>query len=181
MLKELIKKLARALAANDVPYMIIGGQAAIIYREPRFTNDIDITLGLDTSHLDNLLHMCKDLGLKILVEDPLAFVEQTMVLPAIDVESGIRVDLIFSLTEYERQAINRANKIIIDDFEVFFCTLEDIIILKVFSGRPRDLEDVKFIVLKNPDYNHILVADTLVELGKAVDMDLLLRFIENIK
>ncbi len=36
---------------------------------------------------------------------------------------------------------------------VKFATLEDVIIHKIIAGRPRDLEDVKTILLKNPNYN----------------------------
>lgn len=45
MLKELLKKIASELATEKIPYMIIGGQALLIYGEPRLTKDIDITLG----------------------------------------------------------------------------------------------------------------------------------------
>jgi hypothetical protein len=32
--------------------MIIGGQAVLLYGEPRLTRDIDITLGVSAEHLD---------------------------------------------------------------------------------------------------------------------------------
>ncbi len=45
-LKELIKNLAVELSRKGIDYMIIGGQAVLIYGEPRLTRDIDITLGV---------------------------------------------------------------------------------------------------------------------------------------
>lgn len=44
-LKELLKKLSIKLEERNIDYMIIGGQAVLIYGEPRLTKDIDITLG----------------------------------------------------------------------------------------------------------------------------------------
>jgi len=44
--KELITKIGDALNRKSIPYMIIGGQAVLIYGEPRLTRDIDITLGI---------------------------------------------------------------------------------------------------------------------------------------
>jgi len=44
--KELITKIGDALNSKSIPYMIIGGQAVLIYGEPRLTRDIDITLGI---------------------------------------------------------------------------------------------------------------------------------------
>ena len=63
-LKELIKNLARALKKNRIKYMIIGGQAVLIYGEPRMTKDIDITIGLDISGLEKLKKIIKELNLK---------------------------------------------------------------------------------------------------------------------
>ncbi|MCX7735560.1 MAG: nucleotidyltransferase [Candidatus Kapabacteria bacterium] len=101
-----------------------------------------------------------------------------MVLPAYDELSKMRVDFIFSFTQYEIDAIARANIIQIDGCDVSFCSLEDLIILKIFSGRAIDLEDVKKIINKNPNYNYQLVYNTLKELGEAINIDLISRLKE---
>jgi hypothetical protein len=51
----------------------------------------------------------------------------------------MRVDLIFSLTDYEREAMSRSHTVRIGDTDVRFAAPEDVIIGKVFAGRPRDL------------------------------------------
>jgi len=43
--------------------MIIGGQAVLLYGEPRLTKDIDITLGINIDRLDEFLAVVKDLSL----------------------------------------------------------------------------------------------------------------------
>lgn len=45
-LKVLLKNLAKALNRRKIDYMVTGGQAVLIYGEPRLTRDIDITLGM---------------------------------------------------------------------------------------------------------------------------------------
>lgn len=52
---KLIKRIAKILSANKIPYMIIGGQAVLIYGEPRITRDIDITLGVNINKLPEIL------------------------------------------------------------------------------------------------------------------------------
>jgi hypothetical protein len=52
MFEELHAGLATKLDEHHLPYMIIGGQAVLLYGEPRLTKDIDITLGVDSAHLD---------------------------------------------------------------------------------------------------------------------------------
>ena len=46
-LPDLIARFVRPLAALDVPYMVIDGVAAIIYSEPRYTQDLDLIMQLD--------------------------------------------------------------------------------------------------------------------------------------
>jgi hypothetical protein len=44
MFEKLLSKIGLCLDKHSLPYMIIGGQAVLLYREPRLTRDIDITL-----------------------------------------------------------------------------------------------------------------------------------------
>ncbi|HDZ24022.1 MAG TPA: hypothetical protein ENH70_05730, partial [Desulfobacteraceae bacterium] len=60
------------------------------------TRDIDITLGLGTDRLADLLGVIQDLALEPLPENLESFVKETMVLPTLDKNTGIRVDFIFS-------------------------------------------------------------------------------------
>jgi hypothetical protein len=148
---ELLSRISAGLSKQNFPYMIIGGQAVLLYGEPRLTKDIDITLGVNTDRLNELLDILRLLPLKPLPKDIPSFVKKTMVLPAFDPSSGIRVDFIFSFTPYERQAIKRAKAIMISGQKICFASLEDLIIHKIFAGRPRDLEDVRVLMLKNQD------------------------------
>ena len=83
MFEELLKRLAVALDAARLPYMVFGGQAVLLYGEPRLTRDIDITLGVDTSQAASVLRMIEKLGLRILVDNVDQFLSQTFVLPGL--------------------------------------------------------------------------------------------------
>jgi len=151
--KTLIKKLAIELEKNGLPYMLIGGQAVLLYGEPRLTKDIDITLGVDSSKFDIVSKVVETCNLKALVDNPKDFVNDVMVFPVIEESSGIRVDFIFSFSPYEREAIDRAKKINFEEVLVNFASLEDVIIHKTIAGRPRDIDDIKSIILKNPNFD----------------------------
>jgi hypothetical protein len=88
--QKLLKKLAAGLNRARIPYMVIGGQAVLIYGEPRLTRDIDVSLGVGAEKLEALLGLCSRLKLKTLVKDAGAFVSQTFTLPALEekAESG---------------------------------------------------------------------------------------------
>lgn len=105
MFEEILASLGKALRIRSIPYMVIGGQAVLLYGEPRLTRDIDITLGVDTGCLDEILDLAGELSLRALPDDVKEFALQTMVLPCLHEKTGIRVDFIFSFTPYETQAI----------------------------------------------------------------------------
>jgi len=157
--------------------MVIGGQAVLVYGEPRLTKDIDITLGIGVDKLRELITLVRNLKLKILVDDHEDFVKKTMVLPVLDNKSGIRIDFIFSFSTYEQQAIERAKKVKISNTYVKFASLEDVIIHKMIAGRARDIEDIKSMLLKNPKYRNQYIVKWL----KAFDNSLGTNFIKSFK
>jgi hypothetical protein len=70
-----------------------------------------------------------------------------MVLPAIDTKTGIRIEFIFSFVK--------------------FASCEDLIILKIFAQRPRDIEDVQSIIKKKNDIDSGYIRKWLTEIEKA--------------
>ncbi|HEX5009627.1 MAG TPA: nucleotidyl transferase AbiEii/AbiGii toxin family protein [Planctomycetota bacterium] len=177
MLSEILGRVARSLAAARLPYMVIGGQAVLVHGEPRLTRDIDITLGVSVDRLDDVLRAAAAAGLEPLV-DPGPFASETLVLPCADRNSGVRVDLVFSESGYEREAIQRARTVRIAATDVRFVTPEDLIVHKLLAARPRDLEDVRSILARQPQLDRKLVERTLGALEEASEQPLLERWRE---
>jgi predicted nucleotidyltransferase len=174
--QKILRKVALELKAASIPYMVIGGQAVLLYGEPRLTRDIDVTLGIGVSELARIKKVLPAMGLKVLVKKSQEFVARTMVLPTKDRESEIRVDFIFSFSPYERQAIGRARDIKVGRTQVKFASLEDVVIHKVVSGRPRDLEDIKSILVKNPKYDSHYILGWLKEFDQSLNQNLMETF-----
>ena len=74
MLEKLLERIAKGLSRHNIKYMIVGGQAVLLYGEPRLTKDVDITLGIGPEALETFLPVVKEIGLKVLVEDTEKFV-----------------------------------------------------------------------------------------------------------
>lgn len=177
-LKSLIKRIARELGKNEIDYMIIGGQAVMIYGEPRLTKDIDITIGAKIDRLKDILKIAKKLRLKVLPREPYRFAKETMVLPLLDEKTGLRVDLIFSFSKYVREALKRVNKVEISDVYVNYVSVEDLIIHKIISGRERDIEDLKIIIRKNKNIDEKYILRWLSEFEKIMNKNLKKIFIK---
>jgi predicted nucleotidyltransferase len=146
--EERIARIARCLDDKKIAYMVIGGQAVLLYGRPRLTRDIDITLGVDSDQFETIAEVCGDVDLKILPVEPKVFANQTKVLPAEDPVSQLRVDFIFSFMPYERQALKRTKKVQLAGYPVCFASCEDVIIHKMIAGRAIDEEDVKSILIR---------------------------------
>ena len=175
MFTELLKAIALALDRAGVPYMIFGAQAVLLYGEPRITRDIDVTLGVGPDQPGPVLAVISEMGLRVLVDDPKEFLEQTFVLPAQDA-SGVRIDFVFSLSQFEQQAIARARIVPLDGVEVRFVSMEDLIVQKIVAGRPRDLDDAKNVIRKNPGFDRAFVEDWLGQFDQELDTDALRSF-----
>ncbi len=176
MLARLLEQLALVLDERQIPYMVIGGQAVLVYGEPRLTQDVDVTLGVGPERLEDILEMVNRAGWMALVRDPGDFVRRTLVLPCLDSATDLRIDFIFSYSEYERQAMNRVRMVPVGNTAVRFASLEDVIIHKIIAGRPRDIEDVRSILLKNPAPSLDYIRSWLEEFDRSLGAEFVQRF-----
>jgi len=158
------------------PTLSLGGQAVLKYGIPRLTQDIDITLGIGVEKFFKMRKIIKSLNFSILVPDPEKFVKETMVLPVKDRDTGIRIDFIFSFSLYEKQAISRGVAVNINNVEVKFASLEDLIIHKIIAGRPRDIEDVKSILTINPDFDRLYIENWLEKFDESLSENYIKTF-----
>lgn len=125
--------------------MIIGGYAVVHHGESRFTEDIDVTLGIDTEYLEWLLDILAD-NFKMRVENAVDFVAKTNVLPVEDCQNSVQVDLLFSFIDFEREAIERAETVLLDNREIKIISASDLIIYKLLAARARDIEDARSVL-----------------------------------
>jgi len=169
---QLLAALAQHLDKRGVPYMIIGGQAVLVYGEPRVTRDIDVTVGLTPARFHDILPIVEAVGLTPLVDAPEAFARQNFVVPYDHRPTGLRVDVIFSFTPYEEEALRRARAISVGGQRVRFASPEDVVVHKIFAGRPRDLEDARGILAKTPAIDQGYVRRWLRELAAVSDRPL---------
>ena len=168
MFRQILEQIALGLEQRRIPYMIIGGQAVLLFGEPRLTRDIDVTLGVGPERVADILALSRTSMWRCLVEMPEEFVQRTMVLPCVDPASGVRIDFIFSHSAYEQQAMERVRRVEIGKASVRFASPEDIIVHKVIAGRPRDWEDVRSILLKHPALDRGYIRHWLGEFDRSL-------------
>jgi hypothetical protein len=162
-----LTKLHSCLTAAGIPYMVVGGVAVLVHGVPRVTRDIDVTVQATPERAGAVLDALP--GFRSLVEDPAAFAAETRALP-VEGPDGTRVDLIFASLPFEEDAIERAREETLGTARVRVCAPEDLIVMKIISERPRDIEDVAGIVASNVTSIDRARLDPLI-VGLALDLE----------
>lgn len=142
-LEKALRALTAHLGKRKTPYMVIGGIANLAWGMPRSTFDIDVTVWAPSGTEPALINGLRK-AFKALPAEPVKFALETRVLPL--VVAGFRVDLILGQLPYEEQAIRRARLVEMEGVKVRLCTPEDLIVHKILSERPKDLDDVRGIM-----------------------------------
>ena len=173
----LLARIASTLDTRGIPYMVIGGHAAVLYGEPRLTRDIDITLGVGPDRLGEVLDMVRDADL-VPAEDAQELALTSYVLPCSDSTTGIDVDLILSVSAYEQEALGRAQAVGVGGVNVRFASVEDVLIHKFVAGRPRDIEDARAILAKSHSLDRSYLLRWLEEFERTLSSPLAKHFKE---
>lgn len=143
-LESAVAEVAEFLDGQRVPYMVIGGFANLYWGRPRLTQDVDVTVQVPDSAWPDFVAQVGQ-RFQLLRDDALDFARKTRVVP-ITTPAGIRIDLVLAGLPYEESAIRRAVTVNVEGRSVRLCTAEDLIVHKLASERPRDLEDVEGII-----------------------------------
>lgn len=158
-LPELIARFVRPLARLDVPYMVMGGVAAIIYSEPRYTEDLDLVMQLDAEDAADFAA---------------AFPREEFYVPPVEVieaesrraafghfnlshhETGLRADVYLAGDDpLHAWGLARRRRIVLRDEPVWLAPVEYVILgkLKFYreGGSSRHLEDISAILRISSD------------------------------
>lgn len=147
LLEDVFVKLASFLNREKSEYIIIGGMAVGILGEPRVTGDIDVDILLDKDNISDFLEKAKKSGFKINKQRSVERAAKTSIFQ-IDYED-YHVDFIIATIDLEKEAFKRKKAITVHGVKAFFPTPEDLILLKIVPGRPKDLIDAQNIVLRH--------------------------------
>jgi hypothetical protein len=138
------------LSAQGIRYAVLGGVAVSLYGEPRMTADIDVNVILDKAEITTFLSRIKKYSFYPALENTETIARETGVIPLEFRRGKTRgmVDVIIAENILEYKAIRRGKIKRIGSMRVRFVSPEDLILHKITSSRPRDLEDLKGILAR---------------------------------
>lgn len=143
-----LQNLDHFFSENSIEYSIIGGIAVIIYGEQRTTRDIDATVLCELEDLESF-HKLIEKKFTPAFKCTLEYFKRNFILPVDDPDTNLRIDIAAGLTEFDKSVISRRRRKAFGKTEIFVCSLEDLIIYKLFAKREQDIADIKHLVEKN--------------------------------
>lgn len=161
-LAEALRELVAALDRAKVEYALVGGLAASARGEARFTRDIDVAVATPTDeHAERLVWELQGRGYSVL-----ATVEQdaTHRLATVRLSDSAATvcDLVFATCGIEAEVVETAEQLeVFPGTTVDTASVEALLAMKVLSAtkkRPRDLGDIRAMIIANPQFSESTVA-----------------------
>jgi len=150
---NLMTWLSRFFDTRNIPWALVGGHAANIYRdELRLTTDYDVLVFLGFALMENVAADMERAGWRVRQR-----IAEGWLLRADHADYG-KLDVIATGTEYQEVALSRAIDMeMADSVTVKALAVEDVLIHKLIANRDKDDWDVKSILRAKPklDCNYL--------------------------
>lgn len=146
---EPLESLQQLIARFNHRGVVIGGIAASVLGNARYTEDLDAMFLLSIQDVPQFLEEAKQEGIEPRIEDVVAFARKSRVLLLRHVITGTFIDISLGVLPFEQEVVERSSVQEFDDsLQVRLPTPEDLIIMKAIARRSKDLEDIRILADK---------------------------------
>lgn len=169
-LLEPLRALQRLLEQFENRGVIIGGIAASLLGQPRFTADLDAVILLSVDDIPELMNAAREQDMVPRLPEAEAFARKNRVLLLNHSPSGINIDISLGLLPFEEEIVARSRLYEFGDLQLRLPTPEDLIILKAVAHRPQDILDVQAIAASHPGLDQERVRFWVEQFGNALEI-----------
>jgi predicted nucleotidyltransferase len=130
------------LNKHSVKYMIVGAHALAFHGKPRHTGDLDIWIKPSKENADKMMRVLNDFGFGSLGLTADDFLKENYV-----TQLGyppLRIDILNSISGVTfDEALDHSLNTKIDDLEIIYIGMSELIKNKIATGRKQDIADVE--------------------------------------
>jgi predicted nucleotidyltransferase len=142
-----LKEVCSFLDEAAVEYMLVGGLAVGIWAEPRATVDIDFLVSIHINDFEDLKQRLTESNRFVFIHDkPMVFGKVSFLRATLKSNPDISLDFLFVDDVFKNEALKRKKAVQLTGFSVNISTPEDLIVLKLVSGREQDKLDASKIL-----------------------------------
>jgi len=168
---EPLEALQKLISRSNYQGVVIGGIAASVLGQARYTEDLYAMILLSTNDIPQFLEAAKQESIEPRIENAAAFARKNRVLLLRHVITDTNIDISLGILPFEQEVIQRS---LIRDFDdslqVRLPTPEDLIIMKAIAHRPKDLEDIRTLAAKYKELDFVRIKQWLQDFGEILQM-----------
>lgn len=152
-LPDVVEDFVSLFEDRRIEYALMGGIAVRVYGIPRPTYDVDFTAAIPRDSLPDFYDAVEQAGYTVPESYRSGYVDQIAGMPLVKFRlylegRGVDVDLFLAETAYQEEVLRRRRHEVINGLSAWLVTPEDLILLKLVAGRPRDradISDIRFV------------------------------------
>lgn len=153
-----------------IKYAVMGGLAVRAYAIPRATEDIDLTLEIAREQLPELYDALEEQNYSVPEPYRSGWVDQVKRMHMIKLRRyvghhSIDVDLFLAESAYQEEVLARRQMADVEGRRLWIASPEDLVLLKLVSGRPRDWIDVADVLFTQGELNVEYMRHWAAQLG----------------
>lgn len=179
VIEQLLQQLTRFFAEANRRWALVGGLAVSVRARPRFTNDLDLAVAVDTDQdAESLVYALTMQSYRVLLcleHERVSRLSTVRLLPPGQDEDGIIVDLLFASSGIERELTEAATPLeVLPGVSVPVATLGHLLAMKLLAmddvTRPQDRIDI-LAMLEFADAEELARAHEAIDLITARGYD----------
>jgi len=175
-LADTLHSLVELLDKLSIPYAVMGGIAVRAHGVPRPTYDIDLTIVVERATLPELFACLRQIDYAIPEPYETGWVDELKGLPLLKLRRYIRdesldVDLFLAEEDFLKQVMERRSKAEAEGRMIWLVSPEDLVLLKLLAGRPRDLGDISDVLFMQGRLDLRYMRRWANELGVAAELE----------
>jgi len=165
-----IETVQRLLTKFDNRGVIIGGIAVGFLGRPRLTEDVDAMFLLSTQDIPKFLEAAKSENIEPRIPNADEFARKNRVLLLQHVPTETNIDISLGIMPFEEEMVERGIIRSTATLSVRLPSPEDLIIMKAVAHRPKDLEDIRTIIDKNPKLDIPRIENWVKQFAEVLEM-----------
>lgn len=150
-----LDRVRGVLQARGIPHALMGGLAVVAWKHARFTQDVDLLIGIGSSDPQILIEQLGEADCRVKRQPGVVRIGQTRFIQLLCEPPGayleVQIDLLIADSEYQREALARRVAAELEGVgspvDVLAC--EDLILHKLLAGRVIDRADAAALLRAN--------------------------------
>lgn len=162
--------------SQRIPYVLMGGMAVAAHGLPRPTHDVDFTIVLPREQLADLFDAVTQAGYMVPEAFRKGWIDEVAGMPLVRVQMWVRdkpidIDIFLAESGYQHEIVKRKVRVQVEGQQAWLVSPEDLILLKLIAGRPRDLGDIGDILFVQGQLDENYLRRWATDLGVAESLE----------